>query len=166
MPAIGMRVADLAIRRYFASPAHGSGAARRDLRHRMTSFRFARPFLCSLLLAGVFALVTVLAPAALGSAASAAAAETATHAGKSAAAKPCYDNGTFKGKKVRVPTNCAKPHAARKCYLTSTYDGLRAREEARNRGRGRRNTDHACRDRADRHHQSRGQRRRHQLGDF
>ena len=92
----------------------------------MTSSRVARSILSSLLLAGVFALVTVLAPAALGSAAAAA---ESTHTDKSAASKPCYDTGTFKGKKVRVPINCAKPHAAQKCYLTSTYDGKSYRQQ-------------------------------------
>ena len=92
----------------------------------MTLFRFTRSLLSSLLLAGVLLFVTVFSQAALGNAAAAAA---TVHAGKSATSKPCYDTGTFKRKKVRVPTSCTKPHAARKCYLTSTYDGKSYRQQ-------------------------------------
>ena len=94
----------------------------------MTPSRLARSFLSSLLLAGVLLFGTVFAPGALGSAAPAAAAAN-THTGKSATSKPCYDTGTFKRKKVRVPTSCVKPNAARKCYLTSTYGGKSYRQQ-------------------------------------
>jgi hypothetical protein len=94
----------------------------------MTSLRFARSSLALLMLTGMLVFVTVLAQAALGGTAPAAAA-AAKHAGKTATSKPCYDTGTFKRRKVRVPTNCAKPRFVRKCYLTSTYDGKSYRQQ-------------------------------------
>jgi hypothetical protein len=83
---------------------------------RTRSQRFRLPLACAL------AAAVAVAPAALLASAPAFASGKG-HAPKSAAHKPCYESGSFKGHAVRVPTSCAKPQAARKCYLTSVFDG-------------------------------------------